>query len=61
MWVVEGAAMRGTMIRRSDFIGGTGDLGLIYGIRIEDAGGEFDPAVVGEWFGPPQGTLIRVQ
>jgi len=53
--------MRGAMIRKSDFAGGTGELGLIYGIRIEDSYGEFDPAVVGEWFGPPGGTMIRIQ
>ena len=54
--------MKGVMIRKSDFAGGSGDLGLIYGIRIEDASREyFDPAVVGEWFGAPEGTLIRLQ
>jgi hypothetical protein len=57
---IGGAAMRGTMVRRSDFMGGTGELGPIYGVRIEEPGGEFDPAVVGQWFGPLDGTLILV-
>jgi len=58
---IGGATMRGTMIRRCDFAGGSGDPGLIYGIRIEEPGGEFDPAVVGQYFGPLQGTVILVR
>ena len=57
---IGGGHMRGTMIRKSDFAGGTGELGPIYGIKIEEPGGEFDPAVVGEWFGPLTGTVILV-
>ena len=65
-WLIDsnGAAtadMRGTMIRHCDFAGGTGDLGAIYGVRIIDLGGWFDPAVVGQFFGPPDGTMIMVQ
>jgi len=51
---------RGTMIRLSDFAGGTGPLGDVYGVRIEDTDGGLDPMVVGQWFGPPDGTLILV-
>ncbi len=53
--------LRGTLIRLSDFAGGTGELGAVYGVRVEDPGGDVDPAVVGQWFGPPSGTLIRVR
>lgn len=53
--------LRGTMIRLSDFAGGAGALGNVYGIRIEEPDGEFDPAVVGQWFGPPDGTIILVR
>jgi hypothetical protein len=48
----------GTMIRLSDFAGGTGPLGDVYGVRLEDPDGGFDPMVVGQWFGPPDGTLF---
>jgi len=48
----------GTMIRLCDFAGGTGPLGDVYGVRIEDADGGLDPMVVGQWFGPPEGMLI---
>ena len=48
----------GTMIRLSDFAGGTGPLGDVYGVRLEDPDGALDPMVVGQWFGPPDGTLI---
>ena len=54
------AGMRGTLIRLSDFAGGTGELSAVYGLRVEDLGGDVDPAVVGQWFGPPDGTLISV-
>ena len=52
---------RGTMIRLSDFAGGTVPLGDVYGVRIEDPDGGLDPMVVGQWFGPPAGTLIIIQ
>lgn len=52
---------RGTMIRLSDFAGGTVPLGDVYGVRLEDPDGALDPMVVGQWFGPPDGTLIRVK
>ena len=55
------AWMRGTMISKADFAGGTGEIGPIYGIRIEDSFGEFDPAVVGKFFGPLTGTVILVR
>jgi len=49
---------RGTMIRLSDFSGGTEPLGEVYGVRLEEPDGGLDPMVVGQWFGPPDGTLI---
>ena len=52
---------RGTMIRLSDFAGGTVPLGDVYGIRIEDPDGGLDPMVVGQWFGMPDGTMIIIQ
>ena len=52
---------RGVMIRLSDFAGGTGPLGEVYGVRIEDVDGNTDPMVVGQFFGPPDGTMILVQ
>ena len=48
----------GTMIRLCDFAGGTEPLGDVYGVRIEDADGGLDPMVVGQWFGPPDGTQL---
>ena len=52
---------KGTMIRLSDFAGGTGELGDVYGIRIEDVDGTVDPMVVGQFFGPPDGTMILIK
>ncbi|MDA3926100.1 MAG: hypothetical protein PF904_15500 [Kiritimatiellae bacterium] len=50
------------MIRKSDFAGGTGVLGNVYRVRIEDPSLEyFDPAVVGQWFNQIEGTLIMIQ
>lgn len=48
----------GTMIRLADFAGGTVPLGDVYGVRLEEADGALDPMVVGQWSGPPAGTLI---
>ena len=48
----------GMMIRLSDFSGGTAPLGPVYGVRLEDPDGALDPMVVGQWFGPPDGTLF---
>lgn len=52
---------RGVMIRLSDFAGGTEPLGEVYGVRIEDVDGNTDPMVVGQFFGPPDGTMILIQ
>ena len=52
---------KGTMIRFSDFAGGTGPLGDVYGVRLEESDGALDPMVVGQWFGPPKGTLFSVR
>ena len=53
-------AMKGVMMELADFAGGTGDLGSVYGIRIEHFAHDFDPAVVGQWFRPLKGTVLLV-